>query len=293
MSYDLYFRSREGAAKPGVGEFAAYLKARKNYHLSDQQAVYQSETTGVYFWFDFAAPEDSEMPDLLPLSLGVNYFRPHIFGLEAEVEVKALVEAFQLTVSDPQIKGMGDGEYSTEGFLSGWNCGNELGYRGIIKRGENPLTLPTARIEECWRWNFQRDDLQKELGDDFFVPRFMFIKHGGVVVPVVVWPDGIPTAVPDTELLIIPRKSVLPKKFLVMSTQDTVLATRAEVEEVLQRFPLKQAALPYRLLNYAAPPPEIISFLRNLKPMSGQLDAVSVDKILNSELVEKARNANE
>jgi hypothetical protein len=292
MSYDLYFKSREGAKPSGVADFAAYFKGRQNYHLSDKQAVYQSETTGVYFWFDFDAVESDETPDLLPLSLGVNYYRPHVFGLEAELEVRALVEKFQLQISDPQSHGMGGEEYSAQGFLNGWNYGNEIGYRSILQQGENPLSLPTAVIESCWQWNFQRDDLKKELGDDVFVPRFMFIIHDGAVRPTVVWPDGIPTALPETELLIIPRKSVLPKKFLVLSTQDTVLATRAEVEEVMQRYPLKQAALPYRLLTYSTPPPEIVDFLQGLKPMSGKLDAVTVDKILNAELVEKARSAN-
>ena len=49
-----------------------------------------------------------EVP-FLPVTFCLNFYRPHIFGLEAELEVRAFVKALNLFVSDPHIGGMGEG----------------------------------------------------------------------------------------------------------------------------------------------------------------------------------------
>ena len=46
----------------------------------------------------------------------LNYYRPHIFGMEAEPEVSGFVATFEPIIMDPQIGGMADGEYSRDGF---------------------------------------------------------------------------------------------------------------------------------------------------------------------------------
>lgn len=68
----------------------------------------------------------------------VNYNRPNFFGLEAEIELSAFVTEFQPRIHDPQMRGMGDGPYFGEGFLSGWNFWNVLGIRA------GPAVNPTA-----------------------------------------------------------------------------------------------------------------------------------------------------
>lgn len=290
MSYDLYFNSRDGS-KLSAQAFAEYFKQRPNYEVSDQQAIYQNEATGVYFIFDLGDVGNEDAPDLAPLSFNLNYMRPHIFGLEAEPEIRALVEHFGLLVSDPQMNGMGESEYSTEGFLNGWNAGNEFGYKAIFSQDPNRVapTMPTARIEACWRWNLAKDALQASLGEDVFVPKLFFLRHGGEVKSAVAWPDGIPIAMPDSHLIAIQRKDILPKRFL-FSREDFVIAERAEIEAMLQEFPLEQGALPYRLLSYPSVPESAIACLRSLTATKEKPDAVGADEILNTELVEKARN---
>src|ERR1700724_1994964 len=118
MSYDLYFKAHGQHNLPGTETFAAYFRNRKNYQVSPNQAVYQNETTGVYFSFDFGEPESGDLHDYLPVVFNINFFRPHIFGMEAEPELGAFVTEFGLTVFDPQNNGMGEGEYSAEGFLN-------------------------------------------------------------------------------------------------------------------------------------------------------------------------------
>ena len=289
MSYDLYFKSRVGKAAPRVEDFAAFFRARPNYEVSEQQAIYQNEATAVYFIFDIGDVGNEEQPDLAPVSFNLNYFRPHVFGLEAEPEVMAFVQRFDLLVSDPQTSGMGDGEYSSEGFLRGWNAGNELGYRAILKPEEKPpLTLPTAEIENCWRWNKAKEGLQEKLGDDVFVPRFMYLNRNGKVATTVVWPDGIPIAMPETDTVLIQRKTILPKRFF-RASEDQVLATWNEIEPLVRQFPLEHGAIPYRLLSYSSVPASVASHLVRLQPMKEKLEGVGADTILNAELVEKTQ----
>jgi hypothetical protein len=289
MSYDLFFKSRNQNSKPEAKAFTSYFKQRKHYEVSGQQAIYKNETTGVYFIFDIGDVGDVEQPDLAPVSFNLNYFRPHVFGLEAEPEVSAFVKEFSLLVSDPQVSGMGDGEYRSESFLHGWNAGNEFGYRAMLKPEEKPpLTLSTAKIEACWRWNKAKDELQEKLGDDVFVPRFMYLNRNGKVATTVVWPDGIPIAIPEADTVLIQRKTILPKR-LFRTSEDQVLATWNEIEALVRQFPLEQGPIPYRLLSYSAVPASVTSHLVRLRPMKEKLEGVGIDTILNLELVEKTQ----
>ena len=201
-----------------------------------------------------------------------------------------IVEKFDLLVLDDQIDGMGEGEFSSQQFLSGWNKGNELGYHSIVQQYPNEKlpTLPTTKIEACWRWNFAQAELQEKLGDDVFVPRIMFLNRGGIAATTVVWPDGIPIAIPKADIVFIQRQSILPKK-IFRSPEDKVLASWNEVDSLLEQFPRKEGALPYRLLLYTSPPDSVVTHLRGLKPNSEKPEGVSIDKILNAEIVDRVR----
>ncbi len=136
MSYDLYFKPRQGSfTEEG---FNLYFRDRPNYKCEGSQAWYGNEDTGIYFVFEFQTarePEegDDEVLEYFPVALNINYLRPSYFIVEAEPEVTAFVKHFDLLVSDPQMEGMGVGEYSSEKLLTGWNCGNEFGYTAILK----------------------------------------------------------------------------------------------------------------------------------------------------------------
>ncbi len=56
----------------------------------------------------------------------MNFYRPHFFALEALPELEVFVEAFDLTVEDPQVGGMGEREFVGFLFGSGWSEGNRL-----------------------------------------------------------------------------------------------------------------------------------------------------------------------
>lgn len=296
MSYDLFFRSRSPSQSLSRDNFARYFGGRRLYEVKESQAWYSNEDSGVYFVFEYAErDEDSDSEEevdlsLLPASFNLNYFRPHVFGLEAEPEVAAFVERFDLTVSDPQMSGMGDGEYSKAGFLGGWNVGNEFGYRAILSQDptQRVLTLTSSQIETCWRWNFRREVRQGEIGDTAFVPRIFFFDMDEGVRTGVAWGDGIPILLPIVDLVLVPRQRLAPRRWF-RSKDDIVVFAWAELLPILRRFQHVPGEPACYQLFYETTPSDIERLIREKQPPSEVPKGIAVDQVLDLELVEKAR----
>jgi hypothetical protein len=286
VSYDLLFKPRAGSFDSS--RFNEYFSQRPHYKAAGGQAWYENEDTGVYFVFELQNEAEQEEGEYFPVALNVNYFRPSSFGLEAEPEVKAFVDAFDMTVSDPQTHGMGDGEYSSKLFLSGWNHGNEFGYAAILRdpaNRENLISLPTDELLGAWYWNRARNGLQQELGESKFVPRIMFVLIDGQPATAAVWPDGIPIAVPRVNYFFVPRKELAPRRFL-RRVEDQTLVSQAQVLPIFNRFAIERPD-GILVLNYVNAPREIRAFVEGLPTDKREITGVSADKVLNRELVGK------
>ena len=293
MSYDLFFRQPQ--ATPFSRErFNEYFENRANYKVTKDQAWYGNEDSGVYFLFEYQSNSpDSPQEDGVqaPVMFNLNYYRPHIFGLEAEPEVAAFVGHFSLLVEDTQLDGMGSGEYSREGFLRGWNHGNDFGYHAILT-GENAPsevhTLPTRAIEGYWHWNIARNAFQRELGDGVFVPRIMFKTTSGSsqVMSFATWTDAIPIMLPKVDMIAAPRMELAPTHWF-RKKQDMVLFRWGDIEPVLKEFPLEERSLAYYRLDYRTAPSSVIRLFKTARPTSEKRTGLAVDSILNAELVEK------
>lgn len=299
MSYDLFFRTRVPEASVSHEAFCAYFRRRRYYDLQESQAWYSNEDTRIYFVFEYndqTTEEDAEDEtdrSLLPVSFNLNYYRAHVFGLEAEPEVASFVKEFDLTVSDPQTSGMGDGEYSGDGFLRGWNAGNEFAYRAILSR--DPMTevvsYPWRQIEAIWRWNRGSEDRQKQLGDSVFVPRVLFFKVSGRLHTAVVWADGIPILLPEVDLLLVPRQRLAPRRFFRPVVNDMVVFAWQELQTIVNRFRKQQREPPCYELFYEATPADIEQLILSKKPLKEKPEGVAFDQILDAELVDKTRQA--
>jgi hypothetical protein len=295
VSYDLFFRGRGPDRCLSWDEFKAYFSIRPNFNVQETQAWYSNNDTDVYFSFDYSERGDSgeaevdEVSSTIPVSFNVNYYRPHPFGLEAELEVGAFVRHFDLMVSDPQTSGMGEGEYSRDGFLSGWNAGNEFAYRAIASQNQSKasLTLPASKLRAYWHWNFQRAERQVNLGDSMFVPKILFIDVTGETRTAAAWGDGIPVLLPSVDLVLVPRRELAPAK-QPESIQDVVLFTRVELAPILGRFREVSGEIPCHELSYDETPAEIERAIRAKQPMSDKLKGVPFGEILDQELMEKA-----
>jgi hypothetical protein len=96
MSYDLYLYRREGAPRLKKKGFQSYFKDRPHFTVKGSHAGYENEKTGVYFNFDYGDGKDADASESEAgrehIYFNLNYFRPHVFGLEAERALTSLVE---------------------------------------------------------------------------------------------------------------------------------------------------------------------------------------------------------
>jgi hypothetical protein len=289
MSHDLYF------TRPGITQeqFTGYFGQRRHCQVTSRQCVYHNEDTGVYFLIDYEPQNDtdSETPESTE-SLSLNYCRPHFFGLEAAEEIAAFVEHFGLSIRDPQVDGVEDGPFSKEAFLKAWNHGNELGYAAFLD-GEKPLeqvwTLPGARLEAAWRWNFARSRVQEALGEDRFVPRIFFMNVGGRAASIAVWPDAISELVPEVDYLFIQRDELAPKSFLGMRKKDQILVPFEQFKPALEPCHRTGHALAAYELPAPTVPEDLRAQVRALQPTGITGEAIAADQVLNEEIVARFR----
>jgi hypothetical protein len=288
MSYDPFFLAKDSGRRIATDTFLNYFRGREHYKTDEKEAFYENETTGVYFSFDMGEQnQDAETGPLLPCAFNLNYFRPHVFGLEAEPELTVFVRHFDLRIYDYQSSGMGKGEYSPEGFLRGWNHGNEFGCRAVLGGKSRPpriFMLPGVELEGYWRWNYHLAAFQAQFGERLFVPRVMFIDFDGAVRSVVVWGDGIPIALPTVDYVIVPRDELAPHRFFKREKDTVLLSWSALYNALLADFPQHSHHLNYSLLDYGSAPKHVRKYLSSQPPNAKKLRGIGASQILNAEI---------
>lgn len=237
MSYDLYFRSD---APPSPQEVRDYFSGRAHYEVRPTQAWYENPTTGVYFSFGFDEGEGGG----LALSFNLNYNRPSFFGLAAEPEVATFIAHFNLGIDDPQSDGMGDGPYSREGFLRGWDAGNRFGVSVMKERGSADVpTLPASTNTGIWRWNAMREAYLDFLGSlemlPTFVPTIMLLAAEDdprTVFTTVVWGEAMAFMLPKVDRIVLPQED-----------KSMLWLPYAKVADYLEALPLRPAEYTFDL----------------------------------------------
>jgi hypothetical protein len=273
MSYDLLFQA--GAGKKLTRKtFAAHFGARNNYKVANGQAFYQNEDTGVYFIFN--EPEGGVV------AFNLNYFRPHVFGLEAAPELEAFVTAFVATTADPQGE-MEDGVFRREAFLRGWNAGNKLGYQAMLKEPGEPVhTWPQRRIQEVWEWNYGRAEQQQAAGESIFLPAIWAVDMEGKALSMVVWPPDCAILLPAVDGVLVPLPQAGPE------SEDAALVRWEELEPLVRWYREPGPGRARYRLDFDAWPEPIAAFLAQERPAVGRLQGVGLDEILDQELVDEA-----
>ena len=196
--------------------------------MSGYQAWYRNDDTNVYFCFDYDAigsleDEENIDPELLPINFTLNFLRPHVFALEAGPELEAFIQHFNLTVSDPQLEGMGDGDFTPSGFMAGWNHGNEFALKSLLESNENSkpiLKISSEDIDRAWRWNYHRAALQEEVGPQIQVPRIIFVKTADGVQTSILWLDALQILLPRVQTILAFRDRLAQRSYLVPQVQS-------------------------------------------------------------------------
>jgi hypothetical protein len=304
MSYDLYFRSCKSGNEPSWEDVRSYFQGRQHYHVSNAQAFYENEITGVTFSFNEHDVEKSSSGpvdirgersylELLPVTFNINYFRPHTFGLEAEPELTSFVEYFDLLVYDPQIDGMSDGIYTPGGFLKGWNSGNDFAHSALFSASPSAeiYALPAKTLEAHWRWNYRHEQLVEEYEDlGLFVPSIWYVAYRGRAYSVVSWAEGIEVALPAVDFILTHRSpSTLAK--LTGGKTEQLMVKMADLLPRLDRFKRKPDPYDHFIVGFGGNTSRASSELAKLFQGKhndwSELRRIHPERVLNAEIVEK------
>ncbi len=303
MSYDLFFRLRQAEGNIDLEDVRTYFRGRTHYETSDSQATYHNSGTGVYFQFEFensAADKTSDdtpiAPRLLPVSFCVNAFRPHVFGLEAAEELAEFIEHFDLTIYDDQAKGMGEGEFSKDGFLRGYNLLNEVAYKAIIDtvpECRNGVFLPTTTIESVWRWNYEREKLEEILAANMIVPHIHYLRLGTDIKTAIIWAGDYSAVVPEVDIIVIPRIKLRFLRRLTGKAKHAVLKTD-DLKPLLTNIHQEWRVMPYYRIEYPNVPSSIPKLFKNAKPPDANvMEIIKSSSVLNKEILERAEQMHE
>ena len=272
MSYDLFLSAGPGK-KLSKKTFSDYFGQRARYNVGNEQAVYQNEDTGVYFIFD--EPEDGIV------AFNLNYLRPHVFGLEAALELEQFSEAFAATVGDPQGFMEEGAGFQTELFLQGWNEGNQMAYGPMLKEQSEPIYCwPSQRIREIWDWNYRRPSEEDQQAEGLFVPSIFAVGVDGVAKSVAIWPPDCAILLPETDFLLVP---------LTQADQpgaDMALVDWTEVAPVVSAYQQRDSGLNRYRLRFEQWPEPIAEFLTKQRTAADSINGISLDQVLDQELVE-------
>jgi hypothetical protein len=290
MSYDLYLSSLTISPE----EFNSYFEKRLYYSVSDGQALYSNNDTGVYFTFDYNDELPMDEDDIeYSVAFNMNYFRPHYFALEAEPEVKKFINNFSCTIDDPQMGGMDNDQYSTVGFLRGWNCGNQVGYKAFTERNismDQVFSKPAEELESIWSWNFHKAERYEKIKEDIFIPSIMFGTLQQKLISFCIWPDGISTLIPEVDYLYIPRKKLAPKKWFIKTKEDICLLPKDQYSKFLAAYLNDDFELPAYWLPTPNTPAPIGDYVGKLKKCSEEISRVPYDSVLDLELLSEAQH---
>ena len=295
MSYDLFLKPR--GAPLTAAAFSAYFRQRPHVTLHGNDAHYQNEDTGVYFSFAFrdaVAGDPDDASDAYPVAFNINYFRPSFFILEAAPEVAALVAHFDMAVQDPQVGGMGDGEFDVGLLEAGWAAGNAFACTSILQQphaDEAVMALPTAKLLKAWQWNLHRSALQTQLGEATFVPAILFFTDAGRPITAATWPDGIPIALPEVDCLLVVRDRLAPRQWHkgFRRQRDHCLVPLAVALPLLERH--RRPDDTGFVLDYTTPPKDVKAFVASCHAVPLRLRGFSADHVLDAELMAPARTA--
>lgn len=286
MSYDLFFFTN--GKRLAADDFANYFKDRPNY----QDSSYENEDTGVHFGFELADRDEGggDEPQLWA-TFYLNYGRPHFFGLEAVGEVEAFIRHFGLAIEDPQLDGMDSGPFTREGFLKGWNKGNEYGYRAMLQEESDTHvpTFPTKGLQLVWKWNYTRNKRSAGFPESHLIPLVQLVDVHGKVRTACFWFDGGPGRLPRTDLVYVGRHELRPHRQSGSEESDMCVVPWKTLAPLFGNFPKGPDPVESVDLNYENPPEEIADFIRGLKPTESPPRIYRGDMVLNAELVQQAR----
>jgi hypothetical protein len=286
MSYtlDLYF-------EPAVPRrrLLQYFTARRHYAIAENEVLYENPHTEVRFVLSLRPGRSLLLQrTVVSAEFELNYCRPSYFGIEAELELSAFMAAFQPRIHDAQMRGMGEGPYSREGFLSGWNFGNLFGARVAVSKDDASFgitSIPAEKLRAAWTWNHRKAEESVRLANRRFVPTIRFFTVEGRPSSVVIWPRGMPVSLPQVDYVLVGR--------LVSGEKRFGLASRSEVLEVAARAGFDTTMTPLDMEYFRTPPPiaKWVASIPLIDFAAFQRHRLTAHRIIDEEIMAAAQEA--
>ena len=263
----------------------AYFAARDHFGVEGYDVLYDHPVTRATFFFEFK-PAKFSFPRKTIVSgeFTLSYFRPNYFGSEADIELSAFMAAFQPRIHDPQMHGMGDGPYSSEGFFNGWNFGNQFSVRNALAEKSSPdiPTMPAAELRQGWSWNYALPAQQKRFGRRRYCPEILFVEHEKKFRTATIWPQGMPVILPKVDFVFIGR--------YVSGQQGLGLVSWPETLDILQRTGFDTSKVPIEVEYFETP-----HLIRDWVAEAPAFDPTTLGQcpsyaIIDSEIIDLARS---
>lgn len=237
MSYDLYFFKRK-ESKLTEKEVEVYLS--ENLVTEEKgQWFFQNNDTEVYFIIEkneteidveeIEFVENHEDFENLNLTFILNFLRPSFFGIEAFEFIEKMINDLDIYISNPQSDKEIPYKPNSEELFKNWNSTN---LNSSSKHfGEQNSYLEIEKSNEIWKYNFNRNEIQEKLGENYFVPKIFFFKTKAEnkVITLSSWTEHIPNLIPNADYFLLTK---IHTKFF-RKVQENVLLSR---ENLLNRF---------------------------------------------------------
>ena len=255
MSYTLELAFEPAIPRPRILQ---HFTARSHFTVTNDRVAYENRDTGVYFLITLEATRSLlRQSRIVSAEIDVSYNKPHYFGIEAEIEISALIGEFRPRIHDPQMRGMGDGPYSREGFLRGWNFGNQFAIHVALSKKPdlNIATMPAEKLRAGWAWNYDLTARSAMLRNRRYVPAISLWIIEGRRCLVATWPQGLPISLPKVDYVLVGR--------VVEGETRFGLASWSEILEIIGRAGFDTSATPLDI-EYFATPPAIAQWVANI-----------------------------
>ena len=229
MSFDLYFYKKKNTSLTEQ-DIEKYLSENLvPVNESGNQWFFENEETETYFSIEKNDEEDD--PETIELfenfkdfdnthfSLNLNFMRPSFFGLETFNFIEKFIIDLELYVLNPQEDFEIPYIPKKEDLFSNWNETNLNASAENFDEQSNFYPLDLSN--EIWNFNFNRQQLQDEIGDEYFVSRIFFAKtfRNNQIVTLSTWSQHIPNILPKADYYLLTREY----KKLFKTVKDSVL----------------------------------------------------------------------
>lgn len=243
MSYDLFFYKRKDSnlTTDQIGEYLSNNLTPVNEN--GNQWFFENEDTEVYYSFETSDDPDEEveieeLPDSYKdfvntgIAFNLNFIRPSFFGQEAFIFVETFINDLDLFVLNPQGDDDTPSKPTGKYLFENWNKTNIWASKEHFD--DESLFCSIDKANKVWEYNYMRQQIQDEIGEDYFVSKNFFFKETETnkVVTLSMWTEHIPNILPISDYYLLGRKY----KKLFKTVEDMVLLTRDDFNSTFSSY---------------------------------------------------------